>query len=80
MAEGANLYDTAYLGNLPVTSPPFAGTLFKWISSLADDPLRILWLLQLRDDRNATAFLIHDGVNQRQSMLWSPSFWLSTPS
>ncbi|MDK4266766.1 glycosyltransferase 87 family protein [Corynebacterium accolens] len=43
VAEGANLYDNAYIGNLPFTYPPFAGTLFKWISSLADDPLIILW-------------------------------------
>jgi hypothetical protein len=43
VADGANLYDNAYIGNLPFTYPPFAGTLFKWISSLADDPLIILW-------------------------------------
>lgn len=43
VANGANLYDNAYIGNLPFTYPPFAGTLFKWISALADDPLIILW-------------------------------------
>ncbi|MER0093097.1 glycosyltransferase 87 family protein [Corynebacterium sp. KPL2838] len=43
VADGANLYDNAYIGDLPFTYPPFAGTLFKWISALADDPLIILW-------------------------------------
>ncbi|WP_325168381.1 glycosyltransferase 87 family protein [Corynebacterium macginleyi] len=43
VAGGANLYDNAYIGDLPFTYPPFAGTLFMWISSLTDDTLIIVW-------------------------------------
>ena len=38
VAQGADLYDNAYIGDLPFTYPPFSGTLFTWLSTLDDAP------------------------------------------
>ena len=43
VASGGQLYDAAYVGKLPFTYPPFAGTIFMALSYLSENWLVILW-------------------------------------
>ena len=43
LLRGENLYDKAYIFDLPFTYPPFAGVLFTSFAYLADNALIILW-------------------------------------
>src|SRR5699024_798018 len=43
VASGGQLYDAAYVGKLPFTYPPFAGTVFMALSYLSENWLIIVW-------------------------------------
>src|SRR5699024_9456111 len=43
VASGGLLYDAAYVGKLPFTYPPFAGTVFMALSYLSENWLIIVW-------------------------------------
>lgn len=72
VAQGANLYDNAYIGDLPFTYPPFSGTLFTWLSSLADDPLILLW----QGGTALALFTVIMLVLRERGLKLSPAMWL----
>ena len=72
VAQGANLYDNAYIGDLPFTYPPFSGTLFTWLSSLADDPLILLW----QGGTALALFTVIMLVLRERGFKLSPAMWL----
>ena len=72
VAQGADLYDNAYIGNLPFTYPPFSGTLFKWLSPLADDPLILLW----QGGTALALFTVIMLVLRERGLKLSPAMWL----
>lgn len=72
VAQGADLYDNAYIGNLPFTYPPFSGTLFTWLSSLADDPLILLW----QGGTALALFTVIMLVLRERGLKLSPAMWL----
>jgi len=72
VAEGADLYDNAYIGDLPFTYPPFSGTLFKWLSPLADDPLILLW----QGGTALALFTVIMLVLRERGLKLSPAIWL----
>ena len=72
VAQGANLYDNAYIGDLPFTYPPFSGTLFTWLSSLADDPLTLLW----QGSTALALFTVIMLVLRERGLKLSPAMWL----
>ena len=72
VARGANLYDNAYIGDLPFTYPPFSGTLFTWLSSLADDPLILLW----QGGTALALFTVIMLVLRERGFKLSPAMWL----
>ena len=43
VASGGQLYDAAYVGKLPFTYPPFAGTVFMALSYLSENWLIFVW-------------------------------------
>ena len=72
VAQGANLYDNAYIGDLPFTYPPFSGTLFTWLSSLGDDPLILLW----QGGTALALFTVIMLVLRERGFKLSPAMWL----
>jgi len=72
VAQGANLYDNAYIGDLPFTYPPFSGTLFTWLSSLADAPLTLLW----QGGTALALFTVIMLVLRERGLKLSPAMWL----
>ncbi|WP_299136916.1 glycosyltransferase 87 family protein [uncultured Corynebacterium sp.] len=72
VAQGADLYDNAYIGDLPFTYPPFSGTLFTWLSSLADDPLILLW----QGGTALALFTVIMLVLRERGLKLSPAMWL----
>ncbi|MDK8693734.1 glycosyltransferase 87 family protein [Corynebacterium sp. MSK158] len=72
VAEGADLYDNAYIGDLPFTYPPFSGTLFTWLSSLADAPLILLW----QGGTALALFTVIMLVLRERGLKLSPAIWL----
>ena len=72
VAEGADLYDNAYIGDLPFTYPPFSGTLFTWLSRLADAPLILLW----QGGTALALFTVIMLVLRERGLKLSPAMWL----
>ena len=72
VAEGADLYDNAYIGDLPFTYPPFSGTLFTWLSRLADAPLILLW----QGGTALSLFTVIMLVLRERGLKLSPAMWL----
>lgn len=72
VAEGADLYDNAYIGDLPFTYPPFSGTLFTWLSRLADAPLILLW----QGGIALALFTVIMLVLRERGLKLSPAMWL----
>lgn len=72
VAQGADLYDNAYIGDLPFTYPPFSGTLFTWLSRLADAPLILLW----QGGTALSLFTVIMLVLRERGLKLSPAMWL----
>lgn len=72
VAQGADLYDNAYIGDLPFTYPPFSGTLFTWLSRLADAPLILLW----QGGTALALFTVIMLVLRERGLKLSPAMWL----
>lgn len=72
VAQGADLYDNAYIGDLPFTYPPFSGTLFTWLSKLGDAPLIVLW----QGGTALALFTVIMLVLRERGLKLSPAMWL----
>ena len=72
VAQGADLYDNAYIGDLPFTYPPFSGTLFTWLSTLDDAPLILLW----QGGTALALFTVIMLVLRERGLKLSPAMWL----
>ena len=72
VAQGADLYDNAYIGDLPFTYPPFSGTLFTWLSKLGDAPLIVLW----QGGTTLALFTVIMLVLRERGLKLSPAMWL----
>ncbi|WP_049360310.1 glycosyltransferase 87 family protein [Corynebacterium aurimucosum] len=72
VAQGADLYDNAYIGDLPFTYPPFSGTLFTWLSKLDDAPLILLW----QGGTALALFTVIMLVLRERGLKLSPAMWL----
>ena len=72
MYKRQDLYDNAYIGDLPFTYPPFSGTLFTWLSRLANAPLILLW----QGGTALALFTVIMLVLRERGLKLSPAMWL----
>lgn len=65
VAAGGNLYDTAYIRDLPFTYPPFAGVFFRWLAELPHHWLIGVWQLGSMAALTAIVLLVFNAMSVR---------------